>query len=71
MNGPLQAIIAGKWPQLAAIARGVWDDLSLDEVIRCEGDARKLASLVKQRYEMTQEEADKQVMSFFERQRTT
>ncbi|MCY1279316.1 CsbD-like protein [compost metagenome] len=68
---PLEDIIKGKWRQLAGIARIVWDDLTLDELIKSEGDAQKLAGLVKQRYDMTQEEADKQVMSFFERHRTT
>ena len=67
----LEEIIKGKWRQLAGLARVVWDDLTLDELIKSEGDARKLADLVKQRYGMTLEEADKQVMSFFERHRTT
>lgn len=71
MSRPLSEIIKGKWRQLAGLARIVWDELTLDELIRSQGDAATLTSLVQARYGMTHEEAQKQVQSFFERHRTT
>ena len=39
--------------------------------MKSKGDAKKLTVLVQQRYEMTHNEAERQVISFFERNRTT
>ncbi|MWV17361.1 general stress protein CsbD [Pseudomonas sp. L-22-4S-12] len=68
---PLTEIIRKNWRQLAGLARIVWDELTLDELIKSEGDAQKLTQLVQQRYDMPHADAQKQVMSFFERHRTT
>lgn len=70
-SSPLNDIIKNKWQRLAGLARIVWDDLTLDELIRSKGDLDKLTPLIQQRYGMTQEEAQKQILSFFERHRTT
>ncbi|MNR68108.1 hypothetical protein D3C85_1924760 [compost metagenome] len=51
-------------------ARVVWDELTVAELIGSEGDTQKLANLIQERYQMTHEEAEKQVISFFERSRT-
>jgi uncharacterized protein YjbJ (UPF0337 family) len=71
MSRPLAEIIRKNWRQLAGLARIVWDELTLDELIKSEGDAQKLTTLIEQRYEMPRDDAEKQVMSFFERHRTT
>lgn len=68
---PLTEIIRKNWRQLAGLARIVWDELTLDELIKSEGDLQKLTQLVQQRYDMPHADAQKQVMSFFERNRTT
>ncbi|NWL76781.1 general stress protein CsbD [Pseudomonas taiwanensis] len=66
----LADIIKGKWRELVGTARVLWDELTVAELISSEGDAQKLANLIQERYEMTHEEAEKQVISFFERSRT-
>lgn len=71
MSRPLAEIIHKNWRQLAGLARIVWDELTLDELIKSEGDAQKLTTLVQQRYDMPRDDAQKQVMSFFERHSTT
>lgn len=71
MNTDLNDIIKNKWQRLAGLARIVWDDLTLDELVRSKGDLDKLTVLIQNRYDMTHEEAQKQVLSFFERHRTT
>ncbi|MCY1265745.1 hypothetical protein D9M68_216270 [compost metagenome] len=70
MSRILADIIKGKWRELVGTARVVWDELTVAELIGSEGDAQKLTSLIQERYEMTHEEAEKQVLSFFERSRT-
>ncbi|MBD2838863.1 CsbD family protein [Pseudomonas sp. JM0905a] len=70
MSRVLADIIKSKWRELVGTARTVWDELTVAELISCEGDAQKLANLIQERYEMTHEEAEKQVVSFFERSRT-
>lgn len=71
MDRPLTEIIKGKWRLLAGLARIVWDELTLDELLKSGGDLDKLTHLVQKRYAMTHEEAYKQVVSVFERHRTT
>ncbi|WP_137972079.1 general stress protein CsbD [Pseudomonas sp. F(2018)] len=70
MSRPLAEIIRKNWRQLAGLARVAWDELTLDELIRTQGDAQQLTDLVQRRYDMPREDAQKQVMSFFERHRT-
>lgn len=71
MSRLLSDVIKGKWRQLAGPAMINWDELTLNELIKSEGDKDKLTHLVEVRYGMTHEEAEKQVLSFFERNRTT
>ncbi|MDH4609951.1 CsbD family protein [Pseudomonas sp. BN102] len=70
MSRILADIIKSKWRELVGTARVLWDELTVAELIDSEGDPQKLANLIEQRYEMTHEEAEKQVISFFERSRT-
>ena len=67
MSRVLEDIIKSKWRELVGNARIVWDELTVAELIGSEGDAQKLANLVQERYGMTHEEAEKQVLSLFER----
>ncbi|KIQ06516.1 MULTISPECIES: CsbD family protein [Pseudomonas] len=71
MNRPLTEIIKGKWRLLAGLARIVWDELTLDELLKSGGDLDKLTNLIQKRYDMTHDEARKQIVSFFERHRMT
>ncbi|PTS86646.1 general stress protein CsbD [Pseudomonas sp. HMWF032] len=71
MSRPLTEIIQKNWRTLAGLALIVWDELTLDELLKSGGDAEKLTNLVQQRYDMPQADASKQVMSFFERHRST
>ncbi|MEO4045915.1 general stress protein CsbD [Pseudomonas sp. CAU 1711] len=71
MSNTLADIIHRKWRHLAGLALIAWDELTLEELIRTQGDAQQLTDLVQQRYDMPREDAQKQVMSFFERHRTT
>ncbi|BAN46477.1 hypothetical protein [Metapseudomonas resinovorans] len=70
MSRILADIIKGKWRELVGTARVVWDELTVAELIGSEGDTQKLANLIEERYQMSHEEAEKQVISFFERSRT-
>ncbi|MDH4554215.1 CsbD family protein [Pseudomonas sp. BN417] len=70
MSRVLADIIKSKWRELVGTARVLWDELTVAELIDSEGDPQKLANLIEQRYEMSHEEAEKQVISFFERSRT-
>jgi hypothetical protein len=54
-----------RWSGLTSMARIVWDNVTLDELISCEGDTQKLIALVQQRYNITYEAAAWQVMNFF------
>lgn len=71
MNRPLTEIIKGKWRLLAGLARIVWDELTLEELLKSGGDLDKLTNLIQKRYDMTHDEARKQIVSFFERHRMT
>jgi uncharacterized protein YjbJ (UPF0337 family) len=71
MNRPLAEIIQNNWRKLAGLALIVWDELTLDELIKSKGDAQKLTNLVQQRYNMPHADASKQVLSFFERHCTS
>jgi uncharacterized protein YjbJ (UPF0337 family) len=47
------------------MARIVWDDVTLNELMNSEGDAKKLTVLVQERYDTTRYEANRQVTNFF------
>ncbi|MDQ7983729.1 general stress protein CsbD [Pseudomonas sp. G34] len=71
MDRPLSTIIEGKWTRLVEPAHIVWHELTRNELLKCGGDLDKLTTLVHSRCDMTRDEARKQVVSFFERHRTT
>ncbi|HUH40852.1 MAG TPA: CsbD family protein [Castellaniella sp.] len=62
-------IIAGKWKQLTGKAKGMWGEISDDELLRTEGNAERLAGLIQERYGKTKDEANKEVQDFFDQNR--
>lgn len=59
--------IAGKWEQLKGEAQKQWGKLTDDELDRIEGDRTKLAGMVREKYGIAKEEAEKQVEDFYRR----
>jgi uncharacterized protein YjbJ (UPF0337 family) len=56
----------GKWKQHVGAAKIAWGKLTEDELLKAEGHQEKLTGLVQERYAITRDEADRQVKSFFE-----
>lgn len=71
MDKPLSAIIEEKWKRLVGPANIVWHELTPKELLKSGGELDKLTTLVHTRCDMTHDEARKQIVSFFERHRTT
>jgi uncharacterized protein YjbJ (UPF0337 family) len=57
-------VIKAKWQQQVGAAKKLWGKLTDDEIMQSNGDADKLAGLVKERYAVNRIEADKQVKKF-------
>jgi uncharacterized protein YjbJ (UPF0337 family) len=56
--------IKAKWHQQVGAAKVLWGKLTDDEILQSEGNAEKLSGLVKERYAINREEAQKQVKKF-------
>lgn len=67
MSLPSVDALKGQWKQQVGAAKIAWGKLTEDELLRLEGHQEKLAGLVQERYAVTRDEADKQVKSFFEK----
>lgn len=70
MNMPTMDEVKGKWKQQVGAAKIAWGKLTEDELLKIEGHEQKLAGLVQERYAITREEAEKQVKSFFEKNKS-
>lgn len=70
MSLPSAAEVKGKWKQQVGAAKIAWGKLTEDELLKLEGHEQKLAGLVQERYAVTRDEADRQVKSFFEKNRS-
>jgi uncharacterized protein YjbJ (UPF0337 family) len=57
-------VVKAKWQQQVGAAKKLWGKLTDDEIMQSNGDAEKLAGLVKERYAVNRIEADKQVKKF-------
>lgn len=57
-------VMKAKWQQQVGAAKKLWGKLTDDEIMQSNGDAEKLAGLVKERYAVNRIEADKQVKKF-------
>lgn len=67
MSLPSVDALKGQWKQQVGAAKITWGKLTEDELLRLEGHQEKLVGLVQERYAVTRDEADKQVKSFFEK----
>ncbi|WP_206600457.1 CsbD family protein [Chromobacterium sphagni] len=54
------------WKQRIGTAKQTWSRLTEDELLQTEGDSHKLAALLKERYSLSGEVADKQAMGFLD-----
>ena len=67
MSLPSTDELKGKWQQQVGAAKIAWGKLTEDELLKTEGQEQKLAGLIKERYALTRDEADKQVKSFLQK----
>lgn len=62
--------LKARWKQQVGAARRVWDKVSEKELLESEGHKRPLVCLIQERHDITRDEANKQVNSFFEKHMT-
>lgn len=62
----LAASDADKWKKHVDSARIVWSKLTEDELLKSDGEAEKLTSLVQERYALSREVAGRRVRSFLD-----
>lgn len=70
MSMPSVDEVKGKWKQQVGAAKIAWGKLTEDELLKLEGHQQKLAGLVQERYAISRDEADRQVKSFFEKNKS-
>lgn len=59
--------LSAKWKQHMGAAKASWGKLTDDQLLETEGHHQKLVGLVEEKYNLTREEADKQVKDFTEK----
>lgn len=57
-------VVNAKWQQQVGAAKALWGKLTDDEILQSQGNAEKLAGLVKERYAINRNDAHKQVKKF-------
>jgi len=62
-------ILKGKWNQLKGEAQKQWGKLTNDDLDVIQGDAKKLAGLLQERYGMAREDAEREAKEFEDRHR--
>lgn len=62
---PSKNELKGEWKQQIGAAYIAWDKLSVDEILKSEGHAEKLAGLLQTRYAVASDDAARQVKEFF------
>jgi len=70
MSLPSADEVKGRWKQQVGAAKIAWGKLTEDELLKLEGQEQKLAGLVQERYAITRDEADRQVRSFVEKNKS-
>lgn len=65
-GNPSQEKSVSPWQKHVSAAKAVWEKLTEDEILKSEGHAHKLAALVRERYALKREDAEKQVKGFLE-----
>lgn len=56
-----------QWRAMSMAAATVWPRLHPEDLARSEGDFHKLAGVIQQRYQLSREESNRQVLAFFDR----
>ena len=59
--------VAGRWELQISAAKVAWNKLTETELIKSEGQEQKLSGLVKERYAVSHDEANKQVKAFLQK----
>lgn len=60
-------IMEGKWKQLAGKVKETWGDLTDDDILRIKGDTQQLRGLLQEKYGRSQEEAEREIQDFIDR----
>lgn len=61
--------ISDRWKRQVGAARLTWTKLSPNELLDTNGQQHRLAALVEERYAVTLDDAERQVRSFFQKNR--
>ncbi|MFN3880926.1 MAG: CsbD family protein [Nitrincola lacisaponensis] len=56
--------LSAKWKQHIGAAKTAWGKLTDDQLLETEGQHQKLVGLIEEQYNISREEADKQVKAF-------
>ncbi|MDX9863522.1 MAG: CsbD family protein [Anaerolineaceae bacterium] len=57
-------ILKGKWKQVRGEVQKTWGKLTNDDLDQIEGDSKKLAGKVQERYGWTKEKAEEEIDKF-------
>ena len=57
-------IIQGKWTQIKGSVQKAWGELTNDDLDQINGDRKKLAGKLQERYGWAQDEADEKINAF-------
>jgi uncharacterized protein YjbJ (UPF0337 family) len=57
-------IFRGKWDQIKGLAKGLWGELTGDELDFIAGQRERLIGKLEEKYNITRAEAEKQVEEF-------
>ena len=64
-------IIKGKWEQVKGSVQKQWGKLTNDDLDQINGDGKKLMGLIRERYGIAQDEAEKQLKEWEKQNRET
>lgn len=62
--------LKGQWKQQIGAAKIAWGKLTDDELLQTEGHAEKLSGLVQERYGIVRDEAEAQVKTFMDKNKS-
>lgn len=60
-------IMEGKWKQLTGKVKETWGELTDDDILRIKGDTQQLRGLLQEKYGRSQEEAEREIQDFIDR----
>jgi uncharacterized protein YjbJ (UPF0337 family) len=67
---PSMDVLKGNWKQQIGAAKIAWGKLTEDELLKTEGQEMRLAGLVQARYAIKRDEAEKQVKTFLDQNKS-